>query len=946
MFQDSRGMLYFSTFGGLSVYDGSRFTNYTKEEGLSTILINDVLEMGDDSLWIVPNSPKLHALVRGKIIDIKTSDGFYPVINKLIKCSDGNYYALADEGLFRFDKNRFTKINLVNLAGNDVGRFFSYAVEINGHLFILTDATINPVNGPGRLIEWDFKSEKVLVTQIIPAFTMVATPEGDLLVSTKHGIEKLDLAALQQDQTRLVSVPEKYKQAKGLYANQMYFDRMQNLWICTLQGIIRIDRQGQKTFFSMSNGLPVNGHLSAYQDKENNIWFINGQTGVSKLINNHFELYPNLNPGFQTSDLYTNEETDSVWFLDIFRNKLLLQTPIESKEFELRGKIFTGPLRLIFFADQELYLCDFSNVYHGQFQKGNIVKLTKVYSIASNRPDKIGINCVLPDGYGNILLCSDSLFVFRKNGHVESFPLGYFADEFAVSSNNRIWVATRSGKIFHFGMHPEKQDHYLQLLKVFDNRWGDFSPRSITTDGEERVWVGSRDHGLMCLYIVGDTIRSWKVLNNKNGLSANYISDLYADDDDNIWAGSSSGVDKVRLDSGHFKIESITGKSNFYQNVFKVRKNKLGQYWILTTSGVIKTSQDTNRKQFQPVVFFREISEGGKRMESNDHPASLIYLQNNLSFSVAAPTFIDEKSIRFSYQLEGSNNKFWSDPSPQALINFINLPPGQYRLKVKAIFQNSPYRDSETSYAFVIHPPWWQTMWFRIVAVLLFVIFCWLLIRSYYRRKLSQQKAALEKQQAVEKERTRIAVDMHDDLGAGLSTIRFLSEKVKRNTFSEVTKEDVEKMQSTSNELIDKMNEIIWAMSEKNDSLEDLVLYMRSYSMEYCEENNLNCSIHLPENLPQKFVSGEMRRNIFLMVKESLHNIVKHAGAQRVDIQIEAAENLDISIQDDGRGFVEQRGNREGNGLRNMRTRIESVGGSLNIQNEQGVRVNLRIPLN
>jgi signal transduction histidine kinase len=333
-------------------------------------------------------------------------------------------------------------------------------------------------------------------------------------------------------------------------------------------------------------------------------------------------------------------------------------------------------------------------------------------------------------------------------------------------------------------------------------------------------------------------------------------------------------------------------------------------------------------------------------MESNDHPASLIYLQNNLSFSVAAPTFIDEKSIRFSYQLEGSNNKFWSDPSPQALINFINLPPGQYRLKVKAIFQNSPYRDSETSYAFVIHPPWWQTMWFRIVAVLLFVIFCWLLIRSYYRRKLSQQKAALEKQQAVEKERTRIAVDMHDDLGAGLSTIRFLSEKVKRNTFSEVTKEDVEKMQSTSNELIDKMNEIIWAMSEKNDLLEDLVLYMRSYSMEYCEENNLNCSIHLPENLPQKFVSGEMRRNIFLMVKESLHNIVKHAGAQRVDIQIEAAENLDISIQDDGRGFVEQRGNREGNGLRNMRTRIESVGGSLNIQNEQGVRVNLRIPLN
>jgi signal transduction histidine kinase len=258
---------------------------------------------------------------------------------------------------------------------------------------------------------------------------------------------------------------------------------------------------------------------------------------------------------------------------------------------------------------------------------------------------------------------------------------------------------------------------------------------------------------------------------------------------------------------------------------------------------------------------------------------------------------------------------------------------------------NSGYPDSEISYEFLINPPWWQTLWFRLATAFILAIIGWLMIRSYYGRKLNQQKTILEKQQAVEKERTRIAVDMHDDLGAGLSTIRFLSEKVKRNIFSEITREDIEKMQTTSNELIDKMNEIIWAMSEKNDSLEDLVLYMRSYSMEYCEENGLDCTIHLPETILPVFVSGEMRRNIFLTVKESLHNIVKHASAKKVDIQIEALNGLEISIHDDGAGFKENQGNREGNGLRNMRQRIESMGGSMGIQYEQGVRVNLQIPI-
>ena len=230
------------------------------------------------------------------------------------------------------------------------------------------------------------------------------------------------------------------------------------------------------------------------------------------------------------------------------------------------------------------------------------------------------------------------------------------------------------------------------------------------------------------------------------------------------------------------------------------------------------------------------------------------------------------------------------------------------------------------------------------LAALLVVILLVLAIRIYYRRKLEKQTAVMEKQQAIEKERTWIASDMHDDLGAGLSTIRFLSEKVKRNSFSDVTKNDAEKIVVNSNELVQKMNEIIWAMNEKNDTLEDLLFYTRSYAVEYCEENNLACETYLPETVPLVFVSGEIRRNVFLTVKESLHNIVKHANAKKVIIDFKINTALLVTIKDDGKGLSEN-GNGSRDGLRNMQKRIESINGTFELINKNGVSVIIKIPL-
>jgi signal transduction histidine kinase len=204
----------------------------------------------------------------------------------------------------------------------------------------------------------------------------------------------------------------------------------------------------------------------------------------------------------------------------------------------------------------------------------------------------------------------------------------------------------------------------------------------------------------------------------------------------------------------------------------------------------------------------------------------------------------------------------------------------------------------------------------------------------------------MEKQQAVERERTRIATDMHDDLGAGLTRIKFLSENLADNTSLDAGGlYELDKLKSSSNELVEKMSEIIWAMNEKNNTLEDLVFYLRSYAVDYCQENNLGCGFQVPSSIPHVVISGQIRRNVFLVLKESLHNVVKHALAKRVDIRINTGKSITLTIHDDGKGLTNLNKKQTGNGLLNMQTRAKALNGTIKLENQHGTSVILDIPL-
>jgi signal transduction histidine kinase len=203
----------------------------------------------------------------------------------------------------------------------------------------------------------------------------------------------------------------------------------------------------------------------------------------------------------------------------------------------------------------------------------------------------------------------------------------------------------------------------------------------------------------------------------------------------------------------------------------------------------------------------------------------------------------------------------------------------------------------------------------------------------------------LDRQLMLERERARISQDMHDDVGASLTRISILSELAGNNgDNSPQTKQWLLQISETSREVMEEMSQIIWALNPRNDTLQGLVAYLRRYAFEYLEPTPVNCTFELPENLSSLAMSVEVRRNIYLSVREALHNVVKHSGAQKLNISLQMEEHqFSIVIKDDGNGFDTEKLEYTGNGLVNMKKRMMDIGGEFRINAEYGTGTELKL---
>jgi ligand-binding sensor domain-containing protein/signal transduction histidine kinase len=487
--------------------------------------------------------------------------------------------------------------------------------------------------------------------------------------------------------------------------------------------------------------------------------------------------------------------------------------------------------------------------------------------------------------------------------------------------------------------------------------------RCLTEDRAGQLWVGTAGGGVFCR--AGG---NWVNLTTANGLASDSIGEIVQDGAGHFWFGSDQGVFQVRamemqgvLRGTMRTVTSVLAARG--QGAAEVKSaagwpaallTPAGALWFASNGGLLLVDPFNVKAAATPRVMIERVLVDGRSVSLAEHVSDKKPIQlgpgvRSLDFAFTAISFNAPEKTRFRHKMEGFDTD-WVQSDIARRVHYGPLPPGSYRFRVIACSADGVWGQEGAAVAVVVLPPIWRAWWFITLCGATLVGGIWLVVRYVSLRRLRAQLKESEQRRAMERERTRIAQDMHDEIGSKLTRISFLSEVVRNGGGnSGEDSNTVAAIADTSRELLQALDEIVWAVNPRNDNLEHLVGYLEQYAREYFLPTPVECVITVPPTLPKVELSAELRHNVFLAFEEALGNTLKHADPSRVDITmtVRGAE-FEIVVQDNGRGFAASEAARAGHdGLTNMRVRLRAVGGECVTESElgQGTSVRLRCPL-
>jgi signal transduction histidine kinase/ligand-binding sensor domain-containing protein len=504
-----------------------------------------------------------------------------------------------------------------------------------------------------------------------------------------------------------------------------------------------------------------------------------------------------------------------------------------------------------------------------------------------------------------------------------------------VSKNGTVWIGTNYG-VSKYNPIQDRFETIRYCLAGKDTIWLGLSA-VFFEDASQTLWIGT-ENGLFRRGTDG----SLTAYTKEDGLPSNEISGIREDREKNIWISTSNGLSEFHPADKTFT--NFSAENGLPVSSLTGDMSRTGDGRILLGLAdeiYVFDPQKLDAPSVPPALFLTGVSIADRPVAFDVNPGAatasrLNWNENMISFDFVAPGMRSGPDIRYSYRLLGSDES-WILSGERHFASFAGLPPGDYTFQCRASVANGKWSEP-VSYSFTITPPFWKTWWFISAGSLIILLTVVFIVRRESTRKIRERLLVLEKEQAVQKERNRISRDMHDDLGSGLTKIAILSEVLKKkiNQPAEAQKQ-IDTISDSARNLVDNLNEIIWALNPENDNFRNLAAYTREYADKYLETFGIRLDCELPDSLSAIQLSEEKRRFLFLVVKESLHNIVKHAGASVVQLQFASnGKSLQIAIGDNGKGFEISESRPLGNGLKNMRRRMESIGGTYEIESSPG----------
>ncbi len=949
--QTHDGYLWIGTYDGLARYDGHAFTIFNTERDnapqMPSSRVVGLFEDDESTLWIAHESGELTRFRNGRF---ETLDFRVPWENRKIvamaRDETRKLWLLNEEGRMASMEgdvisvpNPGSTTKIASLVRTDSGRLW---IAYAGLVFSLTNNQLVALGTEAELGGY---------------VTGIAASGGDSLwIFTGDRLRKWTGGELVADLGR-----SPWEQSSVSVVIEL---RSGALAVGTLDsGVYIVFPEKGALHFDRSNGFPHDWTRCLVEDREGTLWAGTGSGGLVALRAGNVAT---VNP----PDLWHERDLLSV-----------TATP--------DGSIWIGT--------EGIGLYRFQNHQWTRFAEEHGFSNVFVWS-ASAKPDG---ELWAGTWGGGVYMWKGEQFVPPVG--LEGFNLP--APAILHSRNNITWIGTGAGLLRY-------KDGQTTL---FGRNVGLERPdvRAIVEDDSGGIWFGMMGGGLACLrdgtvrqfhqadglsseYVqalrwdktgvlwigtYGGGINRWKdgrlsTISMAEGLPNNVICHIEDDESGNLWFSSRGGIFRVAKTELNQCADGLSrsvaclsyGKGDGMPTLectggFQPAGCRTGdgRLWFPTTKGlVVIDPANAKPNQLPPPVVIESVVVNGKPVPVGPrHTAQLIVRPNERLSEIryTALTFVATEKVRFRYRLKGLETE-WNDAGNERVVNYSYVPPGNYVFELKACNSDGIWNETGASLSFVAQPHLWQRWWFQLLEVLLAAALLIAVVLVISRRRMRLKLERLERQRAIERERARIAQDIHDNLGASLTRISLLSQSAHselENPARAATQLD--RIYDTARELTRAMDEIVWAVNPQHDTLDSLANYLGKFAQDFLGPLQIRCRLDVPVELPHWPVTAEMRHNLFLAFKEALHNVVKHAGASEVTLALSLDPTaFTFVIRDNGRGFLPNDVARDtksegrissGNGLVNMRGRLEKMNGALEVEGapRAGTTVRFRVPV-
>lgn len=936
--QGRDGYLWAGTLRGLARFDGMRFTVFDSDNtpALKNSSITALCQSRAGSLWIGTGGGGLVEMRENRFVQHPLGDSLRAnTVKCILEGRDGSLWVGALEGLFHYQSGKWTHFTVKDGLVDDVVRCMCEDedriwIGAGTGVHVYKDGVITrrpmPPGFPGTSVHGIMRDSKGGIWVAVTGGLIGIKNEQYTLVSRRNGLPDDNVTALAEDRqgnlwmgtsgglcrmTQGKIVIE--KESTGAFydqVNTLFEDREGNIWAGAKDGLHQL-RARRFLTYSRQQGLPHNNIMSVLEDRSGSMWIGTWGGGLAQMKDGEITNYNwenSLNSGL-SSDLVLSlyEDRDG---------SLLVGTDYEGGTFRFNegnfSRVWDKKDSLTNRVVRVIYRDRTGNLWFGA-SPGLVLAATKQKYL-----ERATIRCMTEDGDGVFWVGSNDGLFRRKEGKFERLNLpGQLEHQTVIAlyadKNNTLWIGTEKN-----GLGRWKDGHYTDYTTQ-QGLWSD-EIFEILEDDQERLWM-SCTRGV---FRVSKANLAKYDRREAPGIGC-------------IAYGKADGMESIQCNG-------VAKPAGW--------KSRDGRLWFATTKGVAVTDPEAGEgfNGNAPEVRIEEVI-ADKQMVSAAGDGSRIRVQpgrGEMEFHYTALSFAVPEKNRFRYKLAGVDPD-WVEAGSRRVAYYNNLRPGDYEFQVVAADNEGVWNWKGARAGVQLLPHFWQSWWFTACAAVAMAGIVGGAVRNATRGKLQHKLHLLEKQHAVEGERTRIARDMHDDLGARLTEILLLNELAQKSSAQpENSLTHLDKQSQVIEDVAGSLDAIVWAVNPVNDSLDRLANYLYAQAERLLGMRFIHCRFDVPDELPDYSLSSEVRHNVYLAVRETLNNVIKHSGASEVWFRLRTTPTtLSIVIEDNGGGFSPTEGSSVGNGLHNIEKRMKNLGGTFHLATQpgKGTCIRLEVPI-